>query len=423
MLVYVLNKTGQPLMPTNRCGKVRRLLKNRKAKVIMRCPFTVQLLYEITESVQPVSLGIDAGSKHIGVSATTKGRVLYEADVTLRSDVSDLITVKRALRRSRRNRKTRYRKPRFNNRTRKEGWLAPSVQHKVDAHLQTIANVHRILPISSITVETASFDTQLLKAQMEGKPLPEGADYQQGELLDRNLREYVFFRDNYICQWCRGKSKSKILHTHHWNYWRGDHTNKPSSLITLCDVCNDSKNHKQGTGFLWGWEPKVTHSYKDAAFMGIMRWTLYNKLKELYPTVKFIYGYITKHNRIHAGLPKEHYTDARCISGNPLAVSNGAVYFQKKVRCHNRQIHKTNFTKGHIRKRNQAPYLVKGFRLFDKVRFMGRECFIFGRRSSGYFDLRLMDGTNIHKSASWKRLKMIDPAKAYITERRMVLLP
>lgn len=266
----------------------------------------------------------------------------------------------------------------------------------------------------------ASFDTQLLKAQLGGKPLPEGADYQQGELLDWNLREYVFFRDNYICQSCKGKSKSKILHTHHWNYWRGDHTNKPSSLITLCDVCNDSKNHKQGTGFLWGWEPKVTHSFKDTAFMGIMRWTLYNKLKELYPTVKLTYGYITKHTRIKAGLQKERYTDARCITGNPTAASDGSVYFQKKVRCHNRQIHKTNFTKGHIRKRNQAPYLVKGFRLFDKVRFMGRECFIFGRRATGRMDIRLLDGTKINASVGYKNLELLEMRKNYLVEQRKV---
>lgn len=91
---------------------------------------------------------------------------------------------------------------------------------------------------------------------------------------------------------------------HHWNYWNGDHSNKPSSVITLCDTCNDSKNHKKDSGFLWGWEPKVTKSYKDAAFMGIMRWSFYNKLKEIYPNVKMTYGYITKNTRIENNLPK-----------------------------------------------------------------------------------------------------------------------
>lgn len=418
MLVYVLNKDGQPLMPTDRCGKVRRLLRDKKAKVITRCPFTIQLLYETGNVTQSVSLGVDAGGKHIGVSATIEKRVLYEADVTLRNDISDLLSARRALRRTRRNRKTRYRKPRFNNRKRKDGWLAPSVQHKIDTHLHVIANVHRILPVSNIIVEVASFDTQLLKAQMEGKPLPKGTDYQQGELLDWNLREFVLFRDNYTCQWCKGKSKSKILHTHHWNYWNGDHTNKPSALITLCDVCNDSKNHKEKTGFLWGWQPKVTHNFKDAAFMGIMRWSLYNQLKVIYPEVKYTYGYITKHTRIRCELPKEHYVDARCISGNPLAVSDGNVYFQKKVRCHNRQIHKLTIGTGGIRKRNQSPYIVKGFRLFDKVLYQGQECFIFGRRATGSFDIRQLDGTKLSTGVSCKKLHLLETRKPYLTERR-----
>ncbi len=143
-----------------------------------------------------------------------------------------------------------------------------------------------------------------------------------------------------------------------------------------------------------------------------------NQLKKIYPDVKLTYGYITKDNRIKAGLPKEHYIDARCISGNLKAVSDGVVYFQKKVRCHNRQIHKANFSKGHVRKQNQAPYLVKGFRLFDKVRYNDRECFITGRRSTGYFMLKTLDGVKIHDSAKYKDLVLLEPKKNYITERR-----
>ncbi len=115
--------------------------------------------------------------------------------------------------------------------------------------------------------------------------------------------------------------------------------------------------------------------------MGIMRWALYETLRTLYPDVTLTYGYITKHTRIENGLPKEHYIDARCISGNPNAVSNGEVYYYKKVRCHNRQIHKNTILKGGYRKRNQGTYEVKGFRLYDKVLWKGQICFIFGRRA------------------------------------------
>lgn len=419
-MVYVLNIDGQPLMPTNRHGKVRRLLKSGQAKVINRCPFTIQLLYESTNHTQPVSLGVDAGSKTIGLSATTKDKVLYESYVMLRNDIVDLLSTRRALRSSRRNRKTRYRQPRFNNRvhSKHKGWLAPSVEQKINSHFVVIEKVHKILPITNIVVETASFDIQLLKATEEGKPLPQGIDYQQGELLGyANLREYCFWRDNYTCQWCKGKSKNKILHMHHWNYWRGDHTNKSSSVITLCDVCNDSKNHKED-GFLWGWQPKITRSYKDAAFMGIMRWTFYNRLKDTYPNVSMTYGYITKYTRIRNGLPKDHCIDARCISGNPLAQPNGEIFFQRKVRCHNRQIHKCTIQKGGYRLRKQTPKYMFGYQLFDKVKYNNQECFVFGRRSSGSFDIRLIDGATLSAGKSFKKLKPLEKRKSYLIERR-----
>ena len=131
-MVYVLNIDGQPLMPTKRHGKVRKLLKSCKAKIIKRCPFTIQLLYESTNIVQEISLGVDAGSKYIGVSATTKEEVLYEAEVELRNDIVELLSTRRQNRRTRRNRKTRYREARFNNRkkSKPKGWLAPSIRQK-----------------------------------------------------------------------------------------------------------------------------------------------------------------------------------------------------------------------------------------------------------------------------------------------------
>ena len=192
MLVYVINDNGQPLMPTQRCGKVRRLLKEGKAKVIKRCPFTVRLNYHAEQNVQNVALGVDAGSKTIGVSATTETTVLYEAEVVVRNDIVELLSTRRDLRRSRRNRKTRYRKARFDNRThaKKTGWLAPSVNAKIETHISVVKNVCKILPISKIIVEVASFDTQLLKAQEYGLEPPEGKDYQEGEQLQFfNTRE------------------------------------------------------------------------------------------------------------------------------------------------------------------------------------------------------------------------------------------
>ena len=404
-------------MPTGRSGKVRRLLRDKKAKVIRRCPFTIQLLYEPeTAVVQDITLGVDAGSKHIGISATTEDRVLYEADVELRNDIVELLSTRRESRHARRNRKTRYRAPRFDNRRTPEGWLAPSVRQKVDTHLKVIADVHKILPVSKVTVEAASFDTQLLKAVAEGKTI-QGTDYQSGEQLGFwNTREYVLFRDKHTCQCCHGKSKDPVLNVHHIES-RKTGGDSPDNLITLCETCH--------TGYHKG-AVKLPSSIKrgmkfnDATFMGIMRWSVYNRLKEIYSNVELTYGYKTKNTRIENNLPKEHYIDARCISDNPKAISDGVVYYQKKVRCHNRQIHKFKINKDGERKLNQAPYLVKGFRLWDKVLYNSEECFVQGRRSSGYFQLKKLNGTLVSASASCKKLVLVETGKHFITERRAV---
>ena len=411
-MVYVLNQNGQPLMPTENHAKVRVLLKQGRAKVMNKCPFTIQLLYSSTNYTQKTTLGVDSGSKHIGLSATTKNKVLFESDVELRNDIIDLLSTRRELRRSRRNRKTRYRKPRFNNRKRGKGWLAPSIKQKVDTHITMIAKVHKILPVSNIVVEVASFDIQKIK-----NPTISGADYQQGEQLGFwNVREYVLFRDGHKCQCCHGKSKDKILNVHHIES-RKTGGDAPNNLITLCETCHTG--YHRGTVKL----PKAIHrgmSFKDATFMGIMRWALYEKLKTIYSDVKLTYGYVTKNIRIKNDLPKDHYIDARCISGNPNAVSNGDVYYYKKVRCHNRRIHKNAILKGGYRKRNQAPYEVKGFRLYDKVLWKGQKCFIFARRSTGRMDLRLLDGTHVNASVGYKNLKLLKMRSSYLIEQRKV---
>lgn len=415
-VVYVLNIDGQPLMPTERHGKVRRLLKNKKAKVVKRCPFTIQLLYPTTNFNQEISLGIDAGSKHIGVSAATKSKVLYEAVVALRQDITNLISARREARRTRRNNKTRYRKARFDNRvhTKHKEWLAPSIMQKINCHMTVIQKVYEILPVTKLIIETASFDIQKIK-----NPAISSVEYQQGEQLDFwNVREYVLFRDNHICQCCKGKSKDKILNVHHIES-RKTGGNAPNNLITLCETCHTNyhkgiiqlpKNIKRGM------------SFRDAAFMGIMRWTVYNTLKEKYDDVSMTFGYITKNVRIKNNLPKDHYIDARCISGNPLAKPLGYIFWQQKTRCHNRQIHKFNTAKHGIRKNNQSPYETKGFRLFDKVEYQNKEYFVFGRRKSGFFDIRTLDGNKVNKgSISCKKLILKEKAKHYITERRQAV--
>lgn len=388
--------------------KARWLLKHGKAKVVRREPFTIQLTIPTGEAKQDISLGVDAGSKQIGISATTDKEVLFEGEFELRNDIVELLSDKRQYRRSRRYRKTRYRKPRFLNRKKPQGWLAPSVQHKVNSHIKVVNFISRLLPITKVTIEVVAFDIHKIK-----NPDIQGKGYQQGDQLGFwNVREYVLWRDGHQCQGKKG-CKGKILNVHHI-VSRKISGDTPNNLITLYENCH--RDYHFGKLKL---DLKYGQSFKDATFMGIMRWSVYNKLKELYPDVNLTYGYITKHTRINAGLGKSHRTDTRCISGNVLAKPLDYYYYYKFVRKQNRQLHKANIFKGGIRKANKSPRYVYGFQLFDKVIYNSKECFIFGRHSSGYFDLRKLDGTKIHTSANYKQLSLVGRAKTILCERRI----
>lgn len=414
MRVYVKNMRGEALMPTTP-RKARVLLRDGKAKVVQREPFTIQLLYATGEAKQPITLGVDAGSKTIGVSVSTDDEELYAAEVKLRTDVVDNLSTRRQFRRARRNRKTRYRDARFNNRvhSKNKGWLAPSIEQKINTHLQVVKSVCKILPVNKIIVETAAFDIQKIK-----NPDISGADYQKGEQLDFwNVREYVLFRDGHKCNACNGKSKDKVLNVHHVESRKigGD---SPSNLITLCETCH--KAYHDGKLKL---QFKRGGSFRDAAFMGIMRWAFYEKLKAMYSNVSMTYGYITKNTRIQNELEKTHATDALCIAGHPQAKRADVWYNCKAVRTKNRQIHKASIGKGGVRKLNQSPRYVFGYQLFDRVRMPdGQEGFVFGRRASGSFDVRKLDGTKLSAGISQKKLTPLEKRRTILIER-MALLP
>src|SRR5947209_9151415 len=352
MFVYILNCHGQPLMPCQP-RKARLLLKAGKAKVIKVVPFTLQLLYGSSGYKQEVSLGIDAGTQHIGVAATTEKAVLCEAEVQPRTDIQELLATRSQFRRARRSRKTRYRKCRFLNRKKAEGWLAPSIEHKVAVHLKTIRLVHKILPVRTTMIEVAQFDLQKIR-----HPEIEGQEYQQGPQVGFwNVREYVLAIDGHGCQWRQGKSKDRILNVHHIES-RKTGGDSPDNLITLCETCHDliHRTHQ---------EQKIerkARGFRDATQMGIIRWRIYEQAQELFPQVHPTYGYLTKQTRIAHQLEKSHLVDARCITGHPLACAEGTWYLMKYMRRNNRQLHKASIRKGGKRQRHTAPKYVHGFR-------------------------------------------------------------
>jgi len=295
-------------------AKARLLLKQGKAKVIKRTPFTIRLLYGCSGYKQPITLGVDSGYSNIGLSAVTKDKEIYSAEVKLRNDIVKLNSERRQYRRFRRYRKTWYRKPRFLNRKKPEGWLAPSIQHKLDSHIKVINQVKAILPVSQINVEVAAFDIQKIK-----NPGISGVDYQNGPQKDfQNVREYVLHRDNHTCQNCHGKSGDIILEVHHI-VSRQIGSNRPDNLITLCKTCHEKVSQEKLI-----LNVKPSKEFKAETFMTAVRWKLINKLREMGNTVNPTYGYITKSKRTELGLPKSHTNDAFVIAGGTN---------QKKIIC------------------------------------------------------------------------------------------
>ena len=386
-MVYVISKNGQPLMPTERYGKVRRLLKEKKAIVKKRCPFTIQLQYKTaTEITQPITLGVDAGSKHIGMSATTTEKEVFAGQAEPRNDVTSKLKARREFRRARRNRKTRHRKPKFDNRvkSKNKGWLAPSVEVKIQNHISAIKFVCSILPVTKVIVETAEFDLQALKAKLEGRPLPKGREYQMGEMFSfYNTRQYSLFRDGYKCRVC-GNTKGKLCVVNA----EGKETVSPTDSYTVCSKCLKEHYGKRVLPF------KKKRYFTHPTFMGIMRKILIQRLRaELTVPVEETLGAVTKQTREHYGLEKTHIVDARCISQHP------------------------------IRKINQLPTYMFGYRLFDKVRYLGQECFVWGRRTTGSFLLKTLTGDVISQGVTYKKLQLLERGKNLLIERKTAFPP
>ena len=399
-MIYVRSKEGKALMPSERGGRIGYLLRHGKAHVVSRVPFVVQLDYESTTYTQEVSLGIDAGSKHIGVSASSEKRELLAAQVELRSDVTKLLSSRRELRRTRRNRKTRYRKSRFDNRKRKDGWLAPSVAQKVESHLKVIRLVHKLLPITKTTIEVAQFDAQKIK-----NPDINGEEYQQGEQMGFwNVREYILARDGHRCVHCKGESKDPILNVHHLES-RKTGGNSPSNLVTLCETCHEAYHRGE-------FELKIKrgNSLRDAAVMNIMRWAVYERAKEEFENVHLTYGYITKHTRIENGIAKTHAADAFCIAKNVHARRSKSFFMCRCVPRHTRALHVANPKKSGIRRSTIASHKIgkSRFQRFDMVRWKGKECFIFGS-THGNVVLRKINGVKVHETqaVSAKTIKFL----------------
>ena len=385
MFVYVISKDGQPLMPTSRFGKVRRLLKNKKAKVIRSCPFTIKLLYEPEGLVvQEVVLGQDTGSKYVGTACVADDKVLYQSEVVLRDDINKKMDSRRILRRNRRQRKIRYRKPRFLNRANstKKDRLPPSVKSKVQSHIDEIEFCKKILPVSKIILEVSQFDTALMKnpdlinEKIKHWGYQDGFDYGYS-----SRREAVLHRDNYTCQCC-GK-KHVRLEVHHIIFRSMGGADDERNLITLCEKCHKLIHD----GLLILTKKPKRLNLKYATQMSIIR----NQLLKIYPDAIETFGFVTKENRNNLNLQKGHFIDACVIA------SAGREFKQLNWLFKKRRVAKQNrkLCKG-VRGEKQIPTgKILGFRRFDKVKYLKEICFIKGRRSKGAFTLMDIDNNTI----------------------------
>ena len=426
MLVYVLKQNGQPFMPTSRFGKVRRLLKEGKAKVVRREPFTIRLLYEPeTNVVQECYCGVDTGSRHIGVAVVGNDKVLYQSQTKLRNDIKKKMDAKRASRRNRRNRKIRYRKKRFLNRKNsiKKDRLPPSVKHKVQAHIDEIEFCKKILPVSDLILEVSQFDTALMKNPSLINERVKHWGYQKGFNYGySSRREAILHRDNYTCQCC-GKRNCR-LEVHHIKFRSDGGTDDEENLITLCKECH--KGVHAGTVEL-NKKPKKSKNLKHATHMSIIR----SRLLKVYPDAIETFGFVTAENRNHLKLEKDHYIDACVIASGGLEFKElDVIYRKRRVSVQDRIL-----TKGVRGERRLPTCKVHGFRRYDKVKYTSVVCFVKGRKTKGAFVLMDIDNNSIDfrdrggvQNPSYKNIDRINTRRSVLCiseriEREVRVIP
>ena len=419
MKVFVIHKDGYPLMPTHP-AKARILLKKKEAKIVRMIPFTIQLTRDSDNKTQEVSLGIDPGET-VGISATTEKEVLFEAQLKHRDEeVKENLSTRREARRTRRNRKTPYRKPRFSNRKRKEDWITPSLETMLLTYQSMFLLLKKILPITKVVIEYCQFDIQKLK-----NPDIQGEDYQNGEQKGFwDIREYILERDNHTCQNCGKKSDFKkksdfgysqdnkvILEVHHI-VSRKIGGNRPDNLITLCKDCHDGYHHK--TVKLKDF--KLSPHFRFPTKMNILKDRLMSLAYSLFGTenVSVTFGSITKSRRIEQKLEKDHHIDARMISGNLSAKPSDIVYYFKKIRRHNRKIYRDKILSGGKRKINQCPYTVRNFHRYDLVKFEEKLLYVNGLRKTGSFQCKDLLDKNFKVERTYKKLSLVQHRDGFV---------
>ena len=387
MLVYVLDENGQPLMPTHNGAKVRVLLKQRRAKVVSKFPFTIRLQYESTSFTHPLTLGVDTGSKYVGsaVINDVTSEIIYESQVELRDDIKSKMDRRRASRRGRRN-KLRYRPQRFDNRnaSKRKSRYTPTLISKFQGHTREIEFIKSILPVNDVVLEVGEFDTHLLQ---DPTLAYHRWDYARGELYQQeNFKQAARARDDYKCQCC-GKRGCR-LEVHHLIPRSRGGSDKLANLITLCSDCHHlaHSSEEQLLAFQKRFGKKAKGTLNYATQMNILR----SMLQKEYPDAELTYGFITKEIRRVFGLDKSHMMDACCIASRGVMFENNNSNRYKKKCVPKGDYPRTGIKGGRFVILPKGK--IAGFKRYDKVLYNNKEYFVTGRMSAGCVSLIDIDG-------------------------------
>ena len=384
MAVFVLDKRKQPLMPCSE-KRARKLLDRGRAVVVRVHPFTIRLKDRVGGDTQPVRIKLDPGSRTTGVALVREGadgteHVLWLGEIAHRGAViRDRLAQRRAFRRRRRS-QLRHRAPRFDNRTRPAGWLAPSLQHRVDTTMAWVDRLRRWSPVTAASQERV----RCMSKRMENAAIS-GVEYQRGTLFGTEVREYLLHRHQHQCAYCAGASGDPVLEIEHVHPRSRGGSDRVGNLVIACRDCNQAKGHR--TADEWadalGRRSRLDRtrrenaervaagqrpSLRDASAVNSTRWALFNALKATGLPVAAGTGGRTKYNRQRLGIPKDHALDAACV-GTVEAVEGWncpvlAIQASGRGRYQRTRLNKHGFPRGYLMRDKQ----VRGFQTGDHVR-------------------------------------------------------
>ena len=415
-MVFVLNKNKKPLSPCHE-AVARKLLKSGKAVIHKKFPFTIRFKeLKVAKNQLEFRLKIDYGSRHTGMALLDGANVLWMAQLHHKTNIKKNMDSRRAMRNTRRNRKTRYRKPRFMNRKRREGWLPPSLQSRVDNIESWVNRLQKLCPLTHISYENCKFDPQLMS-----NPEISGIEYQHGELQGYEVREYLLEKFGRKCAYCGAENVP--LEVEHIRPKSRGGSDRVSNLTIACRECNQKKGNMTAEEFgFMGIQNQVKKPLKEVAIVNATRWKVYQVLSRIGLPLECGTGARTKMNRIKLDLRKDHHFDAVCIgvsAPNPVSfATNQVIHIKAKGRG---KYSRTNLDKyGFPRSYYSRQKTFFGFQTGDTIKaivprgkYKGVWFGAVSCRKSGSFDIKNKEGKRMAQGINQKYFRVLQRTDGY----------